>query len=169
MDPKTILSNSLKKKFNLPHEKLPTEAVEALCANGIPGREAIHTMKSELEPFGRKLSGHVTTRCYRAPEVVLLEKHYHMGVDLWAVGVIMFELFKYNATDNGKRSDRLQAFDPKRCFPVSPQGTIFESDGLPNTNGDLLNEIFDLIGTPSESDLDFICDEEAKFYIRKFP
>jgi mitogen-activated protein kinase 1/3 len=50
-------------------------------------------MKKTLSFEKRKLSGHVTTRCYRAPEVVLLEKHYHEGVDLWAVGLIMFELF----------------------------------------------------------------------------
>jgi len=34
----------------------------------------------------------VTTRQYRAPEIVLLEKDYGSPIDTWAVGCIMGEL-----------------------------------------------------------------------------
>jgi hypothetical protein len=35
---------------------------------------------------------------------------------------------------------------------------IFESDGLPATKGDVLESIFDLIGTPDEAEISFITD-----------
>lgn len=46
-------------------------------------------------PFERRLSDHVTSRGYRAPEVVLLEKHYYKAVDVWSAGVVLVDLFKY--------------------------------------------------------------------------
>jgi serine/threonine protein kinase len=41
------------------------------------------------------LSTHIGTRLYRSPEVIILEKHYHKAMDVWACGVIMADLFKY--------------------------------------------------------------------------
>lgn len=40
----------------------------------------------------RELTGHVVTRHYRAPEIILLEKDYGPAIDLWAVGCIFAEL-----------------------------------------------------------------------------
>ena len=40
----------------------------------------------------RELTGHVVTRWYRAPEIILLEKDYGPGIDIWAVGCIFAEL-----------------------------------------------------------------------------
>jgi mitogen-activated protein kinase 1/3 len=40
----------------------------------------------------RELTGHVVTRWYRAPEIILLEKDYGPAIDIWAVGFIMYEL-----------------------------------------------------------------------------
>ncbi len=40
----------------------------------------------------RELTGHVQTRWYRAPEIILLEKDYGPGIDIWAVGCIFAEL-----------------------------------------------------------------------------
>ena len=40
----------------------------------------------------RELTGHVVTRWYRAPEIILLEKDYGPGIDIWAVGCIYAEL-----------------------------------------------------------------------------
>lgn len=45
---------------------------------------------------------------------------------------------------------------------------IWEEDGLPKTEGDLLNSIFELIGTPNDDDLKFISDGFAIAYIKKF-
>lgn len=88
----------------------------------------------------------------------------------------MGDLFKYVCSDgtgkeiiNGeKRKRTLQIFTGSHCFPLSPKKVVFDPDGLPSTEGDLLDSIFDLIGTPDEADLSFITDEQAKSYVRKF-
>lgn len=41
-----------------------------------------------------KLTLRVTTRWYRAPEVILLEKGYSKPIDVWSVGCIFGELIK---------------------------------------------------------------------------
>jgi len=46
------------------------------------------------------LSTHIGTRLYRSPEVIILEKHYHKAMDVWACGVIMADLFKYKCNDD---------------------------------------------------------------------
>jgi len=40
----------------------------------------------------RELTGHVVTRWYRAPEIILLEKDYGPAIDIWSVGCIFAEL-----------------------------------------------------------------------------
>ena len=40
----------------------------------------------------RELTGHVVTRWYRAPEIILLEKDYGPAIDMWSVGCIFAEL-----------------------------------------------------------------------------
>ena len=41
----------------------------------------------------RELTGHVVTRWYRAPEVILLEKEYNEAIDVWSIGCIYAECF----------------------------------------------------------------------------
>ena len=38
------------------------------------------------------LTSHVVTRWYRAPEIILMEKDYGMGIDMWSIGCIFAEL-----------------------------------------------------------------------------
>ncbi len=45
-------------------------------------------MKSQ----GKKLTQHVVTRWYRAPEVILLQDSYTAAIDIWSVGCIFAEL-----------------------------------------------------------------------------
>jgi len=40
----------------------------------------------------RELTGHVVTRWYRAPELILLEKDYGEAIYIWLVGCIFAEL-----------------------------------------------------------------------------
>ena len=42
----------------------------------------------------RKLSDHVVTRWYRAPEIILIEKEYGPAADIWSVGCIFAELLQ---------------------------------------------------------------------------
>ena len=69
----------------------------------------------------RKLTGHVTTRAYRAPEVILLEMHYHKPADMWGVAAMMGELFmkmERKSTPLGDGQDLM--FMGTHCFPLSP-------------------------------------------------
>jgi len=49
--------------------------------------------KDKRRTLTRQISGHITTRWYRAPEIILLEKDYGLAVDMWALGCVTGELF----------------------------------------------------------------------------
>lgn len=40
----------------------------------------------------KQLTGHVVTRWYRAPELILLQENYTEAIDVWSVGCIFAEL-----------------------------------------------------------------------------
>ncbi len=46
----------------------------------------------QLEIEESKNTPYVVSRFYRAPELILGAKHYDTSIDIWAAGVIMFEL-----------------------------------------------------------------------------
>jgi mitogen-activated protein kinase 1/3 len=48
--------------------------------------------KNQRKNMKRELTGHVVTRWYRAPELILLEKDYGPAIDVWSVGCIFGEL-----------------------------------------------------------------------------
>jgi mitogen-activated protein kinase 1/3 len=48
--------------------------------------------KEARKNMKRELTGHVVTRWYRAPEIILLEKDYGPAIDVWAIGCIFAEL-----------------------------------------------------------------------------
>ena len=43
----------------------------------------------------RSISSHVSSRWFRAPEVITLEKQYDQAIDMWGVGCIIVELIKF--------------------------------------------------------------------------
>lgn len=65
-----------------PNEELKKESMRSKL---VKTKDARRNMK-------RELTGHVVTRWYRAPEIILLEKDYGPGIDIWAVGCIFAEL-----------------------------------------------------------------------------
>lgn len=85
----------------------------------------------------RELTGHVVTRWYRAPEIILLEKDYGPAIDVWAVGCIFAELLGMMAENAPTFLDRQPLFPGKSCFPLSPAPDIQESrKGFPFSNSD---------------------------------
>lgn len=56
--------------------------------------QAIPLMKKQQLPqkMAKKLTKHVVTRWYRAPEVILMSDHYTYAIDVWSVGCIFAEL-----------------------------------------------------------------------------
>lgn len=82
------------------------------------------------------MTEYVATRWYRAPEVILSWKEYSKSIDIWSVGCILAELFLR-----------------KPLF----QGKDYISQ---------VARITDIIGTPSESDIEGLATEQGKRYIR---
>lgn len=115
------------------------------------------------------LSCHVVTRWYRAPELILIESDYTGAIDVWSVGCIFAELMMMIKENAPTFIDRTPLFPGKFCFPLSPPGSKkvrLNEHGFPNEKSDQLSVIFDVIGTPSEDDIDFITDENALLYLK---
>eukprot|EP01086_Lenisia_limosa_P007491 TRINITY_DN27328_c0_g1_i1.p1 TRINITY_DN27328_c0_g1~~TRINITY_DN27328_c0_g1_i1.p1 ORF type:complete len:303 (-),score=81.45 TRINITY_DN27328_c0_g1_i1:75-983(-) len=82
---------------------------------------------------------YVTTRWYRAPEILLSCKEYTKAVDMWSVGCIFAELL-------GRR-----ALFPGRDYMHQ------------------LQLIFDVVGTPSTEELELIESEKARRFVQALP
>jgi mitogen-activated protein kinase 1/3 len=99
----------------------------------------------------RRLSNHVATRWYRAPELILLQENYTQAVDVWSVGCIYVELL--GMLDNMRPEDRMPLFPGQTCFPLSPNSSrTTDHDFHIHKASEQLNLIFDLLGTPSEKE-----------------
>lgn len=118
------------------------------------------------------LSHHVVTRWYRAPELILIQNNYTSAIDVWSLGCIFGELMTLLKDNCFNPLDRKPLFPGKSCFPLSPpkdQTSLPKTNhGYPVDSRDQLNLIFDVIGTPSEEDMDFITDQHAKEYLKSF-
>jgi len=85
------------------------------------------------------MTGYVSTRYYRAPEVMLTWQHYGAGVDIWSVGCILGEMAL-----------------GRILFP-----------GVDHVHH--LRLIVSLVGSPSESILSRICAPSTKRYVSMLP
>lgn len=85
------------------------------------------------------MTGYVSTRFYRAPEIMLSWKNYSESVDVWSAGCIISEMLTGHV-----------------LFP-----------GVDHVHH--INLILELLGTPSEAVLDRICGEKTKSYLMMLP
>jgi serine/threonine protein kinase len=127
-------------------------------------------------PIGRsrKMTNHVVTRWYRAPELILL-CDYTKAVDMWSVGCIMAELLGMMAESVSDYSDRTPLFPGTSCPSLSGGGLDdhpFSSSHFPQQGKetefdrlDQLNLILDVIGTPDEEDIKAIQNPEKERYL----
>src|SRR3989338_4797557 len=88
--------------------------------------------KEESEDENGEMTDYVTMRWYRAPELVMEHKHYCGKVDIWGIGLIMGELLGSRPLCQGK--DRVLQLD----------------------------RIVELIGTPSDAEIDSIGSAAAQ-------
>ncbi|EME29572.1 Extracellular signal-regulated kinase 1 [Galdieria sulphuraria] len=88
---------------------------------------------------GEFMTQYVATRWYRAPEIMLSFRHYDKSVDIWSVGCIFAELL-------GRR-------------PLFPGKDYMHQ----------LRLIIDVVGTPSDQDIEYIESEKALRFIRSLP
>lgn len=126
--------------------------------------------KDHRKNMKRELTGHVVTRWYRAPEIILLEKDYGPAIDMWSIGCIFAELLGMMKESAPTYLDRKPLFPGKSCFPLSPDKSVKEErKGFPFSKNDQLAVIFDVIGTPKEEDKCFVTDAKALEYLDAFP
>jgi mitogen-activated protein kinase 1/3 len=117
----------------------------------------------------RQLTGHVVTRWYRAPELILLEENYTESIDIWSVGCIFAELLGMLKENVPLFADRGPLFPGSTCFPLSPDSR-HASDYKFHTRGnrDQLHMIFNVLGTPCDEDIEALEKPDTKRYIRCF-
>ena len=72
--------------------KQSKQVLEQCQSDGIV--EKLEQTQNQRRKLTRQISGHITTRWYRAPEIILLEKDYNVAVDMWALGCVAGELFQ---------------------------------------------------------------------------
>ena len=144
---------------SLSHEQKVKEQRKILLQNS----------KQVAPSFKRELTGHVATRWYRSPELILLEKIYSAAIDIWAVGCVFAELLQMFKENEPNFRNRKALFTGNSCFPLSPtHKPILRIAGFPVSPRDQLSTILDIKGTPAEEDLAFINDPKADKYIRGF-
>ena len=82
----------------------------------------------------RELTGHVVTRWYRAPELILLEKDYTAAIDMWSIGCIFAELMNMIKENAPTFLDRSPLFPGGSCFPLSPdRNNTVNKGGFPHS------------------------------------
>lgn len=85
------------------------------------------------------MTEYVVTRWYRAPELLLNCSEYTAAIDIWSVGCILMEIFKRE--------------------PLFPGRDYVQQLGL----------IIELLGSPDDSDLGFLRNDNAKKYVKRLP
>jgi mitogen-activated protein kinase 1/3 len=85
------------------------------------------------------LTEYVTTRWYRAPEVILCPSQYSKAMDIWSIGCIFAELMA-------------------RC-------PIFRGENYL----DQIKKINEILGSPDENDMSYIADSNARKFITNLP
>src|SRR3954452_5570719 len=111
-------------------EKTDEEKKKEMSKRLIRTKDARKNMK-------RELTGHVVTRWYRAPELILLEKDYGAAIDMWSVGCIFAELLGMMKESAPTYLDRKPLFPGKSCFPLSPEKNVKEErKGFPFSKND---------------------------------
>jgi len=135
--------------------------------------------KMSRRKMKRRLTGHVVTRWYRAPELILLEKSYGEEIDVWALGWILGELLTMVPNNSTSALQRRPLFPGNSWFPLSPaKRPMIEKDDpslldnhseFPIDRKDQLKMIFNVLGTPKDDmDISFISDSQAESYIQIF-
>jgi len=135
-------------------------------SEALPGEGPQALLRPEAKA-SRVMTKHVVTRFYRAPELILLQDRYTEAIDVWSAGCIYAELVQM--LNGGSPQQRGPLFPGSTCFPLSPDHR-HRYDGLFHSRGsrEQLNVIFDILGTPSDVEVERLEGEESRQYIRCF-
>ena len=75
-------------------DELTQEELDQEASNPSSISEKLEKTRQKRSEHRRRLSSHVVTRWYRAPELVIMEADYGLPVDIWAAGCIFSELLR---------------------------------------------------------------------------
>ena len=95
------------------------------------------------------MTGYVSTRYYRAPEIMLTWQKYDVAVDIWSTGCIFAEMLEGKPLFPGK--DR-----------TSRSPTLSASLRLVNVDVNQFSIITELLGTPPDDVIETICSENVR-------
>eukprot|EP00494_Astrolonche_serrata_P034154 UN34423 len=126
--------------------------------------------KSDLKPlpFRKKITSHVVTRYYRAPEICVksARREELFAVDMWSVGCILGELLqmlKGNCPDCNRRQILIPGVSDDLLSPGLNSRDIFKTPG--KRSGDQINEMIKLLGNPPQSFIDRVKHKETQKYL----
>jgi len=127
------------------------------------GAVKVDTLRRPANSHKREPTQHVVTRFYRAPEVVILDQSWAQigAVDIWAAGCIFAEVVQMLKGNVERVCDRQVIFPASTCWPLSPGKDYHHVQPQ-----DLLHKIFELVGTPSEDEIEMFHTVEARRYLR---
>ncbi|MES1921317.1 hypothetical protein MHBO_002859 [Bonamia ostreae] len=132
-----------------------------LCDFGL-SRGAPTSKNSET----RRLTSHVVTRWYRAPEVIFLTSEYTSSIDIWSIGCIFAELLGMLRENMVMVKGRMPLFPGISCFPLSPRRTDMSENSF---FLDQISLILHVIGTPTSIELSDFNHCVAKNYLNSLP
>lgn len=99
--------------------KLPAETLEEEVHSAIVKK--VHNINKLNKGDARSLSPRVSTRWYRAPEVILLQKKYDEAIDIWSIGCILYEMLASSKKVTNLSSDDCRIlFRGSSCHPLTP-------------------------------------------------
>ncbi|CAD7939834.1 unnamed protein product [Amoebophrya sp. A120] len=124
--------------------------------------------QSKNRTLKRQLTGHVVTRWYRAPELILLQENYNEQIDIWSLGCIFAELLGMVKENIPYPGNRGPLFQGGSCFPLSPDRKQGQDKYKSSGNRDQLNMIFNILGTPEDAAVQALEKEDTKRYVRCF-
>ncbi len=167
----TLVEDEEVKAEQLQEAMSPGEEQKERQARKHEHRKILLQRSCEAAPqFKRELTGHVVTRWYRSPELILLEKIYTSAVDVWAAGCIFAELLQLVKDVEPNPRNRKPLFPGNSCFPLSPsRHPTMMLAGMPCSPRDQLGVIINVRGSPSAEEMVFVNDIKAGDYLRAFP
>lgn len=131
--------------------------------------EALKHERPKRQKQERCLSNHITSRWYRPPEIIMVEKNYDTAVDMWSLGCVFAEMLyctePYKGVNHSLENRFL--FPGNSCFPLSPCDQMSKNPDK-NVNivsqNDQLKKILDQLGFLDDLDLSYVTDDSAIDY-----
>jgi serine/threonine protein kinase len=126
------------------------EPAENEAKSAAASQSRLSTSASRSRP--RKMTSHVVTRWYRAPEVFLTLGEYSFGVDIWSCGCVFAELLALKSETTIRKRRSTVLFEGTKFILGSPLGADSRAGRQPDI-GDMFRLIFRCLGVPPVDDL----------------